>query len=123
MAGTVYGATKTKKTLINKLGSEEGYSKFMADNGSKGGKRKVPKGFARSGVASEAGKKGGLARKKRFFIPQAMGGLEELVRLKEVEGKSWAELGRIFELNWWVVRARYLEYEQGVEEPVEKSTN
>jgi len=119
MSGNIQGGQKTRQKLIDKLGEAE-YSNRMAKMGHKGGIVKTEKGFAKSGLAQEAGRKGGGAR--RIHLPKSKGGIERVVELKEM-GMSWVEIGRMFELNWWVVRARYLEYAQGVEEPVEKSTN
>lgn len=48
---------KTRATRIARAGSEEAYLESLKRAGSKGGKAKVPKGFAISGKASEAGKK------------------------------------------------------------------
>jgi len=92
----------------------------FAKAGRIGGRVKTAKGFSKSGLAQEAGRKGGGAR--RIYLDESKGGINRVVSLRD-SGKSWVEIGQIFELNWWVVRARYLEYAQGVEEPVEKSTN
>ena len=56
---------KIKASCIAKYGSEEAYRQHLREAGSKGGKAKVPKGFAISGKASEAGKIGGkISRRK-----------------------------------------------------------
>lgn len=55
-----------KEAMIAKLGSEEAYLEYMRKNGSKGGSRKVPKGFNKWPPAKlrAVGRKGGLRRKR-----------------------------------------------------------
>ena len=66
MAGNKSGGAKTAERLTSK--DPDYYKKI----GAMGGKAKVPKGFAISGLASEAGRKGGaISRrpsKKAFSI-------------------------------------------------------
>lgn len=63
---TPEGIIKFRQTMINKYGSEEAWRAFMQEVGAKGGSKKVPKGFALSGKASSAGKKGGhISRRTR----------------------------------------------------------
>lgn len=51
---------KMEQTYIKKFGSLEAYKEFIRQRGSKGGSKKVPKGFAvNREVAREAGRKGG----------------------------------------------------------------
>lgn len=57
MAGSKTGGQLAAKTMKTEYG-EDYYSRI----GKIGGKARVPKGFALSGKASEAGKKGGLNR-------------------------------------------------------------
>ena len=59
MAGTKAGALKAKNTIIDRFG--EG---FYGDIAKIGGKAKVPKGFAKSGKAREAGIIGGAISRK-----------------------------------------------------------
>jgi len=89
----------------------------FAKAGRIGGRVKTAKGFSKSGLAQEAGRKGGGAR--RIYLDESKGGINRLVELRD-QGKTWVELGVIFELNWWVVRARYLENAQGVYKGVDK---
>jgi uncharacterized protein len=59
MSGTKIGGAKAAKTTKEKYGDS-----FYCTIGSKGGKACVPKGFAISGLASSAGKKGGATSKR-----------------------------------------------------------
>lgn len=59
MPGTVIGGKRTAKRNKEKYG--EDYYKRL---GQLGGKAKVPKGFAVSGKASEAGRKGGAISRR-----------------------------------------------------------
>jgi len=65
MSGNIQGGQKTRQKLIDKLGEAE-YSNRMAKMGHKGGIVKTEKGFAKSGLAQEAGRKGGGARRNIF---------------------------------------------------------
>lgn len=53
---------KLRLNGIKKHGSESAWRAFVAASGSKGGKAKVPKGFAVTGKAKEAGAKGSNTR-------------------------------------------------------------
>jgi general stress protein YciG len=105
MSGNIQGGQKTKQKLIAKLGEEE-YSKRMADMGYKGGIAHVPKGFAKSGLAQEAGRKGGGAR--RIYLDESLGGIKKMLELKD-KGATYEEIGTYFGVKWWVIRARYVE--------------
>jgi hypothetical protein len=59
MAGTKSGGIRIRQTNIQYYGSEEAWKEEMRRRASKGGSAKVPKGFAVSGKAREAGIKGG----------------------------------------------------------------
>lgn len=59
MAGTKAGGQKTAQTVKETYGTD-----YYRHIGHKGGKAKVPKGFALSGKASEAGRKGGKISKR-----------------------------------------------------------
>jgi uncharacterized protein len=66
MAGTKAGGAKASQTI------RERDPDYYRRIGQAGGKAKVPKGFAISGKASEAGRKGGLVARrsteKRFIL-------------------------------------------------------
>jgi len=59
MAGTRAGGLQATKTNKERHGND-----FFKKIGAKGGYAKVPKGFAVSGLASEAGKVGGRISKR-----------------------------------------------------------
>ncbi len=59
MAGTIEGGRKAAATNKSKHGDD-----FYKSIGGKGGKAKVPKGFAVTGLAAEAGRKGGKISKR-----------------------------------------------------------
>ena len=59
MAGTIEGGRRAAATNKSKHG--EDYYKSI---GGKGGRAKVPKGFAVTGLAAEAGRKGGRISKR-----------------------------------------------------------
>jgi hypothetical protein len=60
MSGTPSGNLKAAATKKIKYGDD-----YHAKNGSIGGKAKVPKGFAVSGLQSEAGRIGGAKSRKK----------------------------------------------------------
>jgi general stress protein YciG len=66
MAQTKVGISKQRQTMIEKHGSEEAWTQFMRSIASKGGSRKVPKGFARMDKEKvrQAGLKGGAISKR-----------------------------------------------------------
>ena len=64
MPGTLEGAKNARLTMMEKLGGEEAYKQYFKDIGVQGGMARVPKGFALSGKASEAGKVGGSVSKR-----------------------------------------------------------
>lgn len=60
---------KIRQTNIAKYGSYEAYIQHLREAGGKGGLAKVPKGFALSGKASEAGAKGGsISRRGKKIV-------------------------------------------------------
>lgn len=64
MSNTKAGGIKVRQTNIQHFGSEEAWKQEMRLRGSEGSKAKVPKGFAISGLAREAGRKGGKVSKR-----------------------------------------------------------
>lgn len=60
MAGTVTGGIRAAATNKEKFGND-----FYVKIGALGGQQKVRKGFAVTGLAREAGSKGGKAKWKR----------------------------------------------------------
>lgn len=57
---------KFRETMIRKHGSYEAYLEYQRSISSKGGKVRVPKGFATNReLAREAGRKGGSASRKQ----------------------------------------------------------
>lgn len=63
MAGTQEGGRKAWMTRLNQVGSDHALIQAR-EAGRLGGRAKVKKGFAVSGKASEAGRKGGLTPKE-----------------------------------------------------------
>lgn len=77
--------TKTKETMIKKLGSEEAYKDWMKSNASKGGKAGVgnPRGFALNhDLAVAAAKKAGMLSKRGRRYVKTEGGYNYYVNLK-----------------------------------------
>jgi hypothetical protein len=69
MAGTREGGKKAYEKIVLLRGPEAAH-RLAVERGRKGGQAKVPKGFAISGKASEAGRIGG-ARSRRGSYEEA----------------------------------------------------
>jgi len=64
MARKLTQGEKLRRSMIKRLGSEEAYSEWMFNRSSKGGKAKVPKGFAiNRELAGTAGRIGGSKKR------------------------------------------------------------
>ena len=69
MAGTKSGSLKRKQTILDRYGvNEDGKSVALSKYGTKGGKRKVKKGFAKMSEEKrrEAGKLGGTKSRRGY---------------------------------------------------------
>jgi hypothetical protein len=87
---TQEGAIKQRKTIIEKYG--EGY---FARIGAMGGSKKVPKGFALSGKAAAAGRKGGLISRRTKITSSNV----ERITQEFSKGISMRELAKKYELS------------------------
>lgn len=67
MAGNKAGGVKAAETNVKRHGED-----FYRTIGAKGGKVKVPKGFAVTGKAAEAGRIGGTRSKRTPRNPEAV---------------------------------------------------
>jgi len=102
MAGTHEGALKTSKIVKEKYGED-----FFGVIGSKGGKAKVPKGFAVSGKGSEAGRVGGARSSRKTELTKKE--IRELKKLRSKEHLTWHEIADRMGYSYNVVRNRYIE--------------
>ena len=69
MAGSKAGSIKRKQTILDRYGvNEDGKSVALSKYGTKGGKRKVKKGFAvmDKEKVREAGKTGGARSRRKY---------------------------------------------------------
>lgn len=65
-------AERLYHTMLQKFGSDEAIKKWYKERGSRGGRAKVPKGFARVGREQhlEASRRGGQADRKKDEVEQ-----------------------------------------------------